>query len=195
MYEYFDGRITSRKPTHAVLDVNGVGYLFCIPLSTYDALPSQGNVRIFAHLHVQEDSMRLFGFATEKERELFRLLNRVSGIGPMTALNALSSVSVDQLVRAIAGEDMRCLKAVRGLGAKKAQRIILELKDVLGLWALAEAGGEGIAVRTAANDAILALVSLGFTRAQSEAAVKAASGECGDPQNTGDLIKNALKHV
>jgi Holliday junction DNA helicase RuvA len=131
MYDFFTGRVASKSPTSVVLDVGGVGYRLEIPVSTYERLQDAGErpVRVFAYLHVRDDALKLYGFASEAERRLFEALLSVKGIGPVIALHVLSGSGVADTVRAIKDGDTRALHGLKGVGKKTAERIVLELKD------------------------------------------------------------------
>src|SRR5947208_9469978 len=141
MITFLDGKLVSALPTQATIDVNGVGYEVLIPLSSYDKLPAPGQpIEILTHLHVREDAQLLYGFMTGAERDLFRLLvNHVSGIGPKLALAVLSGMSVNSFKIAIVNSDVAAISKISGLGKKTAERIVLELKDKLGVAAAWEA--------------------------------------------------------
>src|SRR3982750_940502 len=141
MITFLDGTLTTALPTQAVVGVNGIGYEVFIPLSSYDKLPAVGqSVRILTHLHVREDAQILYGFMTAAERDLFRLLvNNVTGIGPKLALAVLSGMSVSNFKTAVVNADVTALSKISGLGKKTAERIVLELKDKLGVAAAWEA--------------------------------------------------------
>ena len=168
-----------------------VGYEVRIPLSTYEVLPECGReVRLLTHLHVRENDVRLFGFATERERELFRLLLGVSRVGPMVALQILSSCSVQDFRRYIvAGDEQTLSTTVKGIGKKTAQRLIVELRP-----AMEEAGVElaGVAPSQAVADAVKTLVSLGSSRHEAVRAVRAAAKELGGGARCEDLLRAAL---
>ena len=170
MITYLDGCLAELLPGRLTIDVGGLGYEVLVPLSTSDTMPPIGErVRLLTHLHVREQEHTLFGFATNDERDLFRLLiTRVSGIGPKLGLAVLSGMSVEQFKNAVIQADTPILSKISGLGKKTAERIILELKDKVGVtavWTAAkeEAHGE----KGIINDAVLALISLGYK--QSEA--------------------------
>lgn len=179
MFDYFIGQIKDKTPAHLVLEVNGIAFKMLIPLSTYERLPTTGEIKIFAYLGIQsglqENVIRLFGFATLEERKLFHLLITVDRIGPMLALRMLSSSSVAQIKQAVVSEDTKLLERMRGVGAKTAQRIVLELKETLQRWVLSSSSSSGSS-KSAVDlhtDAILALISLGYQRTMAEKAVKA----------------------
>src|SRR3954469_6497537 len=141
MITFLDGNLTSALPTQAIVNVGGVGYEVFIPLSSYDKLPAAGQpIEILTHLHVREDAQILYGFMTAPERDLFRLLvNHVSGIGPKMALAVLSGMSVSNFKAAVVNNDVTSLSRISGLGKKTAERIVLELKDKVGVAAAWEA--------------------------------------------------------
>ena len=132
MYHHLKGDLVDLSPTSAVVDVGGVGYDLRIPLSTYDALKGNKVVSLYTHFYVREDDMRLFGFATSAERELFRFLLSVSGVGPSIALAALCALPPRDIARAISEEDLETLQKIRGVGRKLAERLALELRDRIG---------------------------------------------------------------
>ena len=198
MIAFLEGILVEAMPTHAVLDVQGVGYAALIPLSSFDRLPPPGGrVRLLTHLHVREDAHLLFGFVTAAERDLFRLLvQHVSGIGPKLALAVLSGMSVPQFKAAVVASDTAALARISGLGKKTAERIVLELKDKVGVaaaWEAASAGHAPTPEEARLNDAVLALISLGYKQVDAHKAVKAASGE--GAADTEDLIRRALKRL
>src|SRR5438045_7761261 len=163
MITFLNGRLVSALPTQAIVDVNGVGYEVFIPLSSYDKLPAIGqSIEILTHLHVREDAHILYGFMTAPERDLFRLLvNHVSGIGPKLALAVLSGMSVNNFKTAVVNNDVASLSKISGLGKKTAERIVLELKDKLGVsavWEAASAAHAPTPEESQANEAVLALL-------------------------------------
>jgi len=191
MFEFLQGYLVKKSPAAAALLVGGVGYEVLIPLSTFESLPEPGReVKVLTHLHVRENEIKLFGFATEAERELFRLLLGVSGIGPMIALQILSSCSVDDFSRYILERDAETLSAmVKGIGRKSAERLIVELGPAMAQMAV---GLGELRRSTAAADTVKALVSLGFARPASENAVREATKELGAEADSEELLKVAL---
>lgn len=191
MYDYLRGEIAEIAPTYAVIDCGGVGYYVNISLNTYTAIQNLSEAKLFVYEAIREDAYTLFGFRDKQEREMFELLISVSGVGPNTARMILSSLTVDDLMSVIASGNSGMLKSVKGIGAKTAQRIIVDLKDkvtgVGGAAAVAEQGsGE------AYDEAVAALIMLGFTRA----AVQKTVGKLLREQPTlkvEEIIKMALK--
>jgi Holliday junction DNA helicase RuvA len=176
-----------------VMTPGGVAYEVSIPLSVYERLPREGaEVELVTHYVVREDGVALYGFLDPRERTMFARLLTASGVGPRLALSMLSTLSPERLVRAIAERDIASLRQVPGLGAKKAERLVLELADKLDDIAVAAAGPrpEG----RAAEEAVGALVALGYSPAQATAAVRRALDEAGDIQGS-ELIKAALARV
>ena len=193
MYEYFKGELASLEPTQAVVDCGGVGYLLEISLNTYEALrrAAPKSVRLYAHHVVREDAQQLFGFTDISEREMFRLLIAINGVGCQTARMMLSSLTVDELRTAIAAQDVKKVQRVKGIGAKTAQRIVLELADKIG--AAPQAAIAGIAVQNQARDeAMTALVMLGFAKPAVEKLLMSADWA---GMTVEDIIKEGLKRL
>lgn len=198
MITFLRGRIAEKQPTRLVLDVGGVGYEVFIPLSSYDRLPSEGSeATVLTFDYVREDNHQLYGFTSEPERRMFRLLLGTSGIGPKIALSALSSLGVRELMRAVVEGDVRLLSTVPGIGRKSAERIVVELKDRIGeSEALQALTGAGAAEREdeRLKDAALALTALGYNdgdaRRMISETLKAAEGE---DLSVEQVIKRALR--
>ncbi len=196
MISYIRGILAEKSPARIVVEAGGVGYEVLIPLSSYDSLPRLGDeVLIHTHHHVREDVQQLYGFASERERQVFRMLISVSGVGPRLALSALSGASADGIAGAIVREAVDELMLIPGIGKKTAQRLIVELKgriaeeeEVL-VVAGAAAGDPGT------REAIEALMALGFTRSTSKKAVEKAAGECDGRPCVEELVRNALRHT
>lgn len=196
MISHLEGTLVEKNPTRIVVDVGGVGYDVFIPLSSYDRLPEAGErCRILTHHHVREDAHTLFGFATEAERDLFRRLLDVSGIGPKTALCALSGLAVRDLKAAVVTGDVKRLSSISGIGKKTAERIIVELRDRIkpgealeAVAGAAEPSPEDARLR----DAILALVSLGYKQADALKRVQAAAAKLPAESTVEDLVRRAL---
>ena len=166
------GILLEKLPPQIVVDVSGVGYEVDVPMSSFYNLPATGEkVSLFTHFVVREDAQQLFGFLTLKERAAFRELIRISGVGPKLALSVLSGLSVDDLASCIALQDAGRLTRVPGIGKKTAERLLLELKGKLAD-ALPQAGGTGLATATVANDALHALLALGYSDKEALPALK-----------------------
>ena len=181
-------------PNRLIVDVNGVGYLVSIPLSTFDKLnPHEGaTVVLHTHLHVRETAHTLYGFASGEEKELFLLLiDRVSGIGPAIAMAVLSGMAVEQFKACVVNNDVAALTKIKGLGKKGVERIVLELKDKVGVADAWKQAADGV-VATAASDAEMALISLGYKQVEARKAVKLASAAKSDA-DTDELLRTALR--
>ncbi len=197
MITYLDGTLREVWPTQVVVEVHGVGYEVLIPLSSYDRLPQPGQpVRLLTHLQVREDAHILFGFASSEERDLFRLLvTRVSGVGPKLALAVLSGMDVMRFKAAVVDSDTASIAKISGLGKKTAERIVLELKDKLGVaaaWEAASADKAPSAEARAANDAVLALIALGYRQVDAAKSVREVSMK-NKEAGTEELVRLALK--
>ena len=200
MYHYLNGKIAEKTPTAVILDVNGIGYEVRVSLSTFSSLPNLGEtVKLFTHFVVREDAQLLYGFATEEEREAFRLLISISGIGPKLAITLLSGVTLPDLKRAIQEKNIPVLTAISGIGQKTAERVIIELKDKIGK-AEISAGKELIHDASVSDqmveDSVLALVSLGYTKQKAKEAIqKTLKAMLGKKPSVEEIIRAALKHV
>ncbi|WP_372773991.1 Holliday junction branch migration protein RuvA [Mangrovibacterium sp.] len=168
MYEYIIGKITGLTPANAVVEAGSIGYFLHISLNTYSAINGQQSARLFLHQVVREDALLLYGFAEQDERELFRQLISVSGIGSSTALMMLSSLSPDEIRKAILEENVNLLKSIKGIGAKTAQRVIIDLKDKIGKLPASDQILMTGADNTIRDEALSALVMLGFARKNVE---------------------------
>ncbi len=198
MISFLHGRLIDALPTQVTVEVNGVGYELLIPLSSYDKLPQPGQeVKLLTHLAVREDAHILYGFMSTAERELFRLLiNTVSGIGPKIALNVLSGISVTAFRGAVANSDIKALSQISGVGKKTAERIVVELKDKVGAAGAWEAASAQRALSPddqKVNDAVLALMALGFKQIEAHDSVRKAQASLGAPATVEDLVRACLK--
>ncbi len=199
MIAFVHGPLAELWPTHAVIESHGVGYEIQIPLSTYDRLPQPpAAVTLLTHLQVREDAHILYGFFTKEERDLFRLLiHHVSGIGPKMALSILSGMPVDQFRNAVVHGDITLLSKIKGVGKKTAERVVVELRDKVGVGAAWEtrAGGPPLTgPEQAQSDAVLALISLGYKSADAARAVQAVRQS--QPDATIELLlKEALRQL
>lgn len=193
MITHIRGRLIEKNPTDVVIDCNGVGYFINISLHTYSQIPDQEDLKLYTHLQVKEDSHTLYGFLTLAEREIFRLLISVNGIGASTARTMLSSLTPKQVREGIAAEDVRLIQSVKGIGLKTAQRVIIELKDkILKVYDI----DEGIVSQNNTNkdEALSALEVLGFAKKQSERVVDKIIGSQPDA-SVEIIIKEALKNL
>ncbi|HLT53422.1 MAG TPA: Holliday junction branch migration protein RuvA [Flavobacteriaceae bacterium] len=193
MITHLEGKLVEKNPTDVVIDCNGVGYLLNISLHTYSQIPDKEHIRLYTHLQVREDAHTLFGFSSLVEREVFRLLLSVSGIGASTARTMLSSLTPQQVQEAIAGEDVATIQSIKGIGAKTAQRVIIDLKDkILKTYNIDEVSL--VKNNTSKDEALSALEVLGFARKQAEREVeKIVKAE---PEATVEtIIKKALKNL
>jgi Holliday junction DNA helicase RuvA len=202
MIAYVRGPIVEALPNQMTVDVHGVGYRCLVPLSTYDKLAgSSGEVKLLTHLHVTERDHTLFGFATDEERNLFRLLmDRVSGIGPKLALAVLSGTSVADFKDSVIRGDVAALSRISGVGKKTAERIVLELKDKVGIVETWQAAKGGAAAHDPAQavqtDAVLALIALGYKQSEAQKAVQELvkkTGADAGKVTTDQLIRDALR--
>ncbi len=197
MIASLEGRLTQRSPQRAVVEVGGVGYLVEIPLSTYYRLPAEGErVRLHTWLHVQADALRLFGFASVAEKEMFLRLTSVARIGPKVAVGILSGIGVAELRAAVLAGDVARLSRIPGVGAKSAERLVVELKEkVLAIEGLGEeapaAAGEGPAAELR-RDALSALLNLGYRRQAAERALREAGSQGDDLES---LLREALRRL
>jgi len=195
--DHIFGTLERKAPGLAVVEARGVGFSVQIPWSTYDALPEAGSaVKLHTHLHLREDGLALYGFATPAERETFLLLMGVSGVGPRLALSLLSQLSVERLHRAIANEDVVLLATAPGIGKKTAQRIAFELRGKLP----AEAQAVGAEPQVPADgpvftDATEALAALGYTRNEARAALRAVLFRGAEAASAEALVKEALREL
>ncbi|CAM1359461.1 Holliday junction branch migration protein RuvA [Tenacibaculum xiamenense] len=187
------GRLVEKNPTYVVIDCNGVGYLLHISLNTYSLLPSDENIVLYTHLSIREDAHTLYGFISKIERELFKLLISVSGVGPSTARTMLSSMTSEEIQQAIASENVKLIQSVKGIGAKTAQRLIVDLKDkILKTFDLEEVSV--VQNNTNKEEALSALEVLGFVRKQAEKVVNNILKGMPDA-SVEQLIKQALKNL
>ncbi|WP_273807594.1 MULTISPECIES: Holliday junction branch migration protein RuvA [unclassified Pseudomonas] len=191
------GTLAEKQPPHLLLDVGGVGYEVEVPMTTLYRLPAQGEiVTLHTHLVVREDAHLLYGFGEKRERELFRELIRLNGVGPKLALALMSSLEVDELVRCVQAQDTAALVKVPGVGKKTAERLLVELKDRFKAWeslpgiAPLVLPNQAAVVASAEADAVSALVALGFKPQEASRAVAAVEG---DDLSSEELIRRALK--
>ena len=187
------GRMIEKHPDHVVVDCNGLGYHVNISLQTFSNIPDQENIKLFTHQVIREDANIIYGFVTKTEREIFRLLVSVSGVGPSTAITMQSSMDNEEIQRAIAGEDVSKIQSVKGIGLKTAQRVIVDLKDkILKSYEISEdlpASNNTIKI-----EALSALEVLGFSRKKVEKVIQVILQD--SPKiSLEELIKQALKNL
>jgi len=192
---YLHGKIAQIDPTYVVIDCGGIGYQAKISLTTYNHIREQSSVKLHTHLQVREDAQVLYGFYSLKEKVLFEQLISISGVGGNTAIMILSSMQVDDFYQAIEAEDIQSLKRIKGIGAKTAGRILLELKDKI-TWE----GSDGSTSGTAASigqkklEAVTALSNLGWSKSAMEKRVDQILKQHGPEISVADIIKFALKN-
>lgn len=198
MIAFLEGRLLSKSPEGIIILAQGIGYQVAVPLSSFYDLPSvEQAVRLYIYTHVRQDTFQLFGFMTPQEKEIFLLLIGVSGIGPKVALNILSGISVQDFGQALLMEDSARIQRIPGVGKKTAERIVLELKDKIKkissgpLPALVRSVEEGIPF----EDAVSALVNLGYPRAVAEKTLERIKNETDGPISLEDLLRKALKSL
>ena len=193
MITHLSGKLVEKNPTDVVIDCNGVGYLLNISLHTYSQIPDGEHVKLHTHFQVKEDSHSLFGFMSLAEREIFRLLISVSGIGASTARSMLSSLTPTEIKNALASEDVRTIQSIKGIGLKTAQRVIIDLRDkILKVHDVTDSAA--VLNNTNKDEALSALEVLGFTRKQSDKVVQTILRNQPDA-SVEVLIKEALKNL
>jgi Holliday junction DNA helicase RuvA len=190
LFDRIAGEIVHRSPTRIVVQTAGVGYEMEIPVSTYERLPSNGQVEVLTHLYVREDQMKIFGFCTSEERTLFRMLLSVSGVGPSIALAILSGSTVSGFVQAVKNGDVAFLSSVKGIGKKRAQRILVDLEDAVSN--MAAAAPERVGPPGVTGDAVEALMSLGYRKNEAEKAVRAAMSRLPEDACVEEIIRTSL---
>lgn len=199
MYQYLSGKLAEKTAASAVIDIHGAGYLVQIPLSTFSELPALGEpVKLWIHMVVREDAHVLYGFLTDSERQVFRLLLSVSGVGPKTALTVLSGIALSDLKRAIIDGSTETLTAVPGIGRKTAERLVVELREkiVLEDKKTGSPAGKISARDQLTEDSLQALVELGYKKQNAQEAVRKAVKTLEEGKySVSDLIRASLKYV
>ncbi|GAB3822728.1 Holliday junction branch migration protein RuvA [Pontibacter rugosus] len=194
MIAYIDGKLTHKDPTYVIIEANGIGYQIKISLATYSSLPTGERCKLHTFLHIKEDAHTLYGFTAAAEKDAFLHLISISGVGPNTGLMILSSLSVEEIQQAIVREDVRTIQNVKGIGAKTAQRIILELKDKMKKEVLlSDASAPAASHNTNRAEALSALVTLGFAKNVAEKTLDSIIKREGGNLSVEELIKFALK--
>ena len=199
MIAYLEGKLIEKNPTHLILEVNGVGYSVNIPVSSYTNIGEVGEiVKVLTYQYVREDELRLYGFSSRQEKAVFELLISVNGVGPKMSLGILSSISVEDFQRSVLREDLDVLTHISGVGKKTAQRLIVELKEKLGKVDLGIEKEAELKERIGApieEEAISALVSLGYNKFDARKAVQRVNSEGEKSLPIEELIKRALKYA
>ncbi len=193
MYEYFSGKLVEKNPTYVIIDNQGIGFLLNISLNTFDKIKDRESVKLYVHFVVREDAQILYGFADEAERSLFRALISVSGVGANTARLVLSSLTTDEAYNAISGGDVSTLQSVKGIGAKTAQRIVVDLKDKLVKQGFLP-DKTGLLHNTMKDEALSGLLILGFNKATASKVLDRVLKRSTFDSVEG-LIKEALKNL
>ncbi len=193
MITHLKGKLVEKNPTYLVIDVNGVGYLLNISLNTFSELPDEEAVFLYTYLSVKEDSHTLFGFISKIEREIFKLLISVSGVGPSIARTMLSSMTTDEIQQAIASGDVAVIQSVKGIGAKTAQRVLIDLKDKISKTYAIDEVSVSVS-NTNKNEALTALEVLGFNKKLSEKVIDKILQKDKTLSVEG-IIKTALKNL
>lgn len=194
MITYINGKLIEKNPSYAIIEANGIGYYINISLQTFSAMKNEESCKLLTYLSIKEDSHTLYGFAETEERELFIKLISVSGIGTNTARMMLSSLSSQEIVNAIATEDVATLKSIKGIGAKTAQRVILDLKDKVTSIGVSE-NNLTSSNNTIKNEALSALLVLGFDKKATEKVVSAVYAKNPQIKDVEELIKLSLKKL
>ena len=197
MISYLKGKLVFKDPTHVIIDIHGVGYHVNISLATYSQIKDKEDIQIHTYLHIKEDAHTLYGFSDVSEKKMFLNLISISGVGPSTGLMIQSSLSASELRHAIVHEDVKTIQAVKGIGAKTAQRVILELKDKIKKESFEEGLPELItsAHNTIRSEALSALVTLGFNKSVAEKSVDKILKNSGNTITLEELIKLTLKNA
>ena len=193
MIAFLKGRLAHKEATYVILDVNGVGYRVFISLNTYSAIKNEEACTLFTHFHVKEDAQLLYGFTQTAEKQTFQLLISISGVGPNTALMVLSTLSAAELKNAIVSDDVKTIQGVKGIGAKTAQRIILELKDKILKEGVEPEGYLNSSSNRIKEEALTALVTLGISKNVAEKSIMKILKTADSNISVEELIKGALK--
>jgi len=196
MIAFLKGKLVHKEPTFVIIEVNGIGYHVSISLNTFSEIKDKEDIQLSTYLQVREDAHILYGFSNKAEKTMFQNLIAVNGVGPNTAMVVLSYLPPNELQEAITGEDVGALQAVKGIGGKTAQRIILELKDKLRKEPVGETGGiAGIRHNTMRNEALTALMTLGIGKAAAEKSIDTVLKKSGNTVSLEELVKLALKNA
>jgi Holliday junction DNA helicase RuvA len=193
MFAYIDGILVEKSPTYAIIDCQGVGYMLHISLNTFSKLQQEReSCRLFTHLQIKEDAHTLYGFSSQEERQLFRMLIAVSGIGASTAQMMLSAMSTSELISCISSGNTGALQSIKGLGAKTSQRVVIELQDKIAKTNIS-INKQDSSANNVRNEALSALVLLGFSKQNAEKAVDKVLKRSNGDVSIENLIKESLK--
>lgn len=195
MIAYLNGKLAHKEPTFVIIDVNGVGYHVSISLNTFSEIKDKEAIKLSTYMHVREDAQILYGFSSDAEKTMFQNLISVNGVGPNTAMVVLSYLPTAELRNAIVREDAATLQAVKGIGGKTAQRIILELKDKLKKGGEETTGIPGFAHNTMRQEALGALMTLGISKAAAEKSIDTVLKKSGNTISLEELVKQSLKNA
>ncbi len=195
MYDFIYGNIAYKNPTIAIIETNGIGYKIHIPLSTFEKISNKGKVKLHTKLAIRDDEIKIYGFYSLEERDLFNLLLSVNGVGASVALTILSSSSISQFERYVVSNDPKSLQRIKGIGKKTAERIILELKESIKSVLPVSKSTTETKTMAIISDAIMAMVSLGYAKPEAEKAVGIASDNIDVTEGVEVLIKEALSCV
>ncbi len=193
MITHLKGKLIEKYPNQVIIECNGIGYILTISLYTFSSIPDQENLKLFTHLSIREDAHILYGFSDKMEREIFKLLISVSGVGPSTAITMLSSMNPQEIQQAIGSEDVEKIRSVKGIGIKTAQRVIVDLKDkILKTYEFSEE--ISVSNNTIKNEALSALEVLGFSRKKIDKVIQVILQDFPNI-SLEELIKKALKNL
>ncbi len=193
MITHISGKLIEKNPNHVIIECNGLGYILTISLQTFSNIPDRENIKLFTHLSIREDAHILYGFVDKIEREIFKMLISVSGVGPSTAITMLSSMDSNEIQRAIASEDVEKIRSVKGIGIKTAQRVIVDLQDkILKIYEFSE--DLAVSNNTIKNEALSALEVLGFSRKKVDKIIQVIL-QNSPSISLEELIKKALKNL
>ena len=195
MFDFIHGNIAHKTPTTATIETNGIGYKIHIPLSTFEKISNIGNAKLYTKLTIRDDELKVYGFFSLEERNLFNLLLSVNGVGSNMALTILSSSSISQFERYVVSNDPKSLQRIKGIGKKTAERIILELKETIKCILPDSKSSTETKKMAIISDAIMAMISLGYAKPEAEKAVNKASNNIDVTKGVEVLIKEALSCV
>ena len=195
MIAFLKGKLVHKEPTFVIIEVNGIGYQVSISLNTFSEIADKENIQLLTYLQVREDAHILYGFGNQAEKTMFQNLIAVNGVGPSTAMVMLSCLPPDELHQAIVTENVGALQAIKGIGGKTAQRIILELKDKLRKEPSGTTGISGIKHNTMRQEALTALMTLGIGKAAAEKSIDTVLKKSGNTISLEELVKMALKNA